>query len=80
MTELTLSIEDRLADRVVESARRYGLPVQEYVERVLRAAETPGAPDREERALELARGAYRHYVDGGRSEDGAVSMEEVFGP
>lgn len=79
MTELTVSVDDHLANRVAESARRYGLPVDEYVERVLRAAETPGAPDRDERARELARGAYRQWNEAGRPETGAMSMAEVFG-
>ncbi|PRH81195.1 hypothetical protein C6N75_00050 [Streptomyces solincola] len=78
MTELTVSVDDRLADQVAESARRYGLPVDEYVQRVLRAAETPGAPDREERARELARGAFRQWDEAGRPEAGAMSMAEVF--
>ncbi|MER6230999.1 hypothetical protein ACFUC2_30560 [[Kitasatospora] papulosa] len=79
MTDLTVSVDDRLADQVAESARRYGLPVEEYVERVLRAAETPGAPDREERARELARGAYQQWDEAGRPEAGSMSMAEVFG-
>lgn len=79
MTELTVSVDDRLAGQVAESARRYGLPVEEYVERVLRAAETPGAPDREERAQELARGAFQQWNEAGRSESDSMSMAEVFG-
>lgn len=79
MTELTVSVDDRLADQVADSARRYGLPVDEYVTRVLRAAEAPGAADREERAQELARGAFRQWDTAGRPEDGAMSMAEVFG-
>jgi hypothetical protein len=78
MTELTVSVDDRLAGQVAESARRYGLPLDEYVERVLRAAETQGAPDREERARELARGAYRRWNEAGRPETGGMSMAEVF--
>ncbi|MGC4950913.1 hypothetical protein ACLQ2N_32575 [Streptomyces sp. DT224] len=79
MTQLTVSVDDRLADQVADSARRYGLPVDKYVERVLRAAEAPGAPDREERATELARGAFREWDAAGRPERDAMSMAEVFG-
>ncbi|MFC8537989.1 hypothetical protein ACFUJY_29315 [Streptomyces sp. NPDC057249] len=79
MTQLTVSVDDQLAGQVADSARRYGLPVDKYVEHVLRAAEAPGAPDREARATELARGALREWDAAGRSEHGAMSMSEVFG-
>ncbi len=79
MTELTVSVDERLAEQVAESAHRYGLPIDEYVARVLEAAQTPGATDREERALHLARGAYEQWNAAGRPEHGAMSAAEVFG-
>ncbi|WP_030613303.1 hypothetical protein [Streptomyces sclerotialus] len=79
MAKLTVSVDEDLAAKVNRSADRYGLPVDEYVARVLQAAETPAGPHREERALELARGAYRRWNAAGRPEDGAMSMSEVFG-
>ncbi|MER5482658.1 hypothetical protein ABT024_05490 [Streptomyces sp. NPDC002812] len=78
MTVLTLSMDDGLAAEVEEQAVRYGLPVEEYVARVLRAAQTPGGADREVRAQELARGAFQQWNAAGRPEEGAMSMAEVF--
>ncbi|WP_330335727.1 hypothetical protein OHS33_38765 (plasmid) [Streptomyces sp. NBC_00536] len=79
MTTLTLSMDDALAAEVEAEADRCGLPVDEYVAAVLRAAQTPGGGGREARAQELARGAFAHWNAAGRTEDGAMSMAEVFG-
>ncbi|MFD4933407.1 hypothetical protein [Streptomyces virginiae] len=79
MTTLTVDMDDRLAAQVEQQAGRYGLPVEEYVAAVLRAAQTPGGADRDVRAQELARGAYRQWNAAGRPEAGAMSMAEVFG-
>ncbi|MEU0857399.1 hypothetical protein ABZ352_18445 [Streptomyces griseofuscus] len=79
MTVLTVSVDDGLAASVAKAATSNGLPVDEYVARVLRAAQAPGGGNREELALELARGAYRHWDAAGRPEEGAMDMAEVFG-
>lgn len=79
MTELTVSVDERLAAQVEESAARYGLPIDDYVASLLAAAETPGGADRAERATALARTSFRRWNEGGRSEEGAMSMTEVFG-
>ncbi|MER7759455.1 hypothetical protein [Streptomyces sp. NPDC097619] len=79
MTVLTVSVDPELAGRVEEQARRSGLQVDAYVVAVLRAAQGPEGADREALALELARGAYRRWESEGRSEDGAMTMDEVFG-
>ncbi|WP_143661271.1 hypothetical protein [Streptomyces pseudogriseolus] len=79
MTVLTVSVDDGLAAAVQEEARRHGLPVDDYVAAVLRAAQAPGGGDRDERALELARVSYARWDADGRPQDGAMSMAEVFG-
>ncbi|MFB8026008.1 MULTISPECIES: hypothetical protein [unclassified Streptomyces] len=79
MTQLTVSVDEGLVAEVTKSADQHGLPVDEYVAAVLRAAQTPGVA-REELARELARGSYQTWDTAGRPEDGAMSMEEVFGP
>ncbi|MEU1221383.1 hypothetical protein [Streptomyces microflavus] len=79
MTELTVSVDERLAAQVAESAAQYGLPVDDYVASVLAAAQAPGGADRVERATALARTGYQRWDAGGRSEAGAMSMAEVFG-
>lgn len=72
-----VSVDDRLAGQVAESARRHGLTVEEYVARVLQKAETLGT-DHEERALEKARADFEQWNADGRPETGAMSLDEVF--
>ncbi|MEU7228920.1 hypothetical protein [Streptomyces chrestomyceticus] len=79
MTELTVSIDDRLAEQVAESAAQHGLAVNDYVASVLAAAQAMKGTDRADRAAMLARFAYRQWDNEGRPEDGAMSMAEVFG-
>lgn len=79
MTELTVSVDERLAAQIAESAARHGLPIEEYVASVLAAAQTSDGPDRAERATMLARAAYRRWNAEGRPESDGMGMTQVFG-
>ncbi|MGA5411576.1 hypothetical protein ACPCSC_30515 [Streptomyces lavendulocolor] len=78
MTVLTVSVDDGLAAKVQEEAQRHAMPLDEYVAAVLRASQAPGGGNREELALEVARGSFQRWDEAGRPEDGAMSMAEVF--
>ncbi|MFF0754395.1 hypothetical protein [Streptomyces sp. NPDC004267] len=78
MTLLTVSVDEGLAAQVRDEAARHALPVDDYVAAVLRAAQTPGVDEREERARELARVSLRLWDEAGRPQDGGMSMAEVF--
>ncbi|MET7827025.1 hypothetical protein ACFWA4_04905 [Streptomyces sp. NPDC060011] len=82
LTQLNTRVDQELADKVRASAQRRGMSVQDYVADVLEAdqAAADGPEDlRDARARMHAAVAYRKWKDGGKSEDGAMSMDEVFG-
>ncbi|MGB8947102.1 MAG: hypothetical protein WCD21_43750 [Streptomyces sp.] len=79
MTEVTVSVDERLAAQITESAARHGLSIEEYVTSVLAGTQTSDRPDRTERATMLARAAYRRWNAEGRPESDGMSMTQVFG-
>ncbi|MGW6259925.1 hypothetical protein [Streptomyces sp. NPDC055085] len=82
LTQLNTRVDQELADKVRASAKRRGMSVQDYVADVLEAdqAAADGPEDlRDARARMHAVVAYRKWKDGEKSEDGAMSMDEVFG-
>jgi hypothetical protein len=76
-----VDLPETLEQQLVVAAEQAGLTVQDYVRLVLtadRAAATGSRAERAERADTLAFAAYRAWVAGGRSEEGSLSMDEVF--
>ncbi|MGV9703912.1 hypothetical protein [Streptomyces sp. NPDC003483] len=82
LTQLNTRVDQELADKVRASAKRRGMSVQDYVADVLEAdqAAADGPEEmREARASMHAAVAYKKWLDSGRSEEGAQTMDEVFG-
>ncbi|QDN84371.1 hypothetical protein [Streptomyces sp. RLB3-6] len=82
LTQLNTRVPEELAGKVRAAAQRRGMSVQDYVADVLEAdqAAADGPEEmREARARMHAAVAYRKWLEGGRSEDGAMDMGEVFG-
>ncbi|MER8184681.1 hypothetical protein [Kitasatospora sp. NPDC094015] len=78
VVELPQQLEEAVRARAAEA----GLSVDAYVLRVLTAdqlAAAGTAAERAARAGALAAAAHRHWVEGGRSEAGWLSVEEVLG-
>ncbi|MBG7704931.1 hypothetical protein HCJ76_44420 [Streptomyces sp. MC1] len=82
LTQLNARVPEELAQAVRDSAQRAGMSVQDYVADVL-AADQAAADGPEElrraRASMHAAVAYERWLSTGRSEAGAMSMDEVFG-
>ncbi|MCX5207810.1 hypothetical protein OG689_00485 [Kitasatospora sp. NBC_00240] len=77
-----VELPEQLESAVRAAAAEAGLSVSDYVARVLTAdqAAAAGSPaERAARADALAAAAYRHWVAGGSSQAGSMSMDEVFG-
>ncbi|GGV20147.1 hypothetical protein GCM10010495_39100 [Kitasatospora herbaricolor] len=77
-----VELPEQLESAVRAAAAEAGLSVSDYVTRVLTAdqAAAAGSPaERAARADALAAAAYRHWVAGGSSQAGSMSMDEVFG-
>ncbi|MGW0562938.1 hypothetical protein ACWDZ4_20520 [Streptomyces sp. NPDC003016] len=80
-TQLNARVPEELAAAVRASATRAGMNIGDYVASVLEADQAAASsPElREARAQMHAAAAYKKWVSNGRSEDGTMSMGEVFG-
>ncbi|MER7937926.1 MULTISPECIES: hypothetical protein [unclassified Streptomyces] len=81
LTQLNARVPEELAASVRARAQRAGMSVQDYVADVLAADEVAAeGPEemRRARADMHAAVAYRRWLADGRSEAGAMSMDEVF--
>ncbi|MGW6918275.1 hypothetical protein ACWGB8_31355 [Kitasatospora sp. NPDC054939] len=77
-----VELPEQLEEAVRAAAAEAGLSVSAYVARVLTADQAAAAgseAERRARADALAAAAYRQWKAAGRSEDGALGMDEVFG-
>ncbi|MFE9500785.1 hypothetical protein [Streptomyces collinus] len=82
LTQLNTRVPEELAASVRARAQRAGMSVQDYVADVLAADEeaAEGPEDmRQARARAHAAVAYKRWLGTGRSEAGAMTMDEVFG-
>ncbi|MFF1906524.1 hypothetical protein [Kitasatospora sp. NPDC058218] len=78
-----VELPEQLEEAVRAAAAEAGLSVNEYIARVLtadQAAAAGTAAERVARAHALAAAAFHRWVAGGCGEDGAMGMDEVFGP
>ncbi|MGW0757162.1 hypothetical protein ACWD1Y_11840 [Streptomyces sp. NPDC002814] len=81
-TQLNARVPEELANEVRSAATKAGMDIGEYIAAVLEAdlAAASGGEDlRRARASMHAAAAYKKWMAGGQSEDGAMSMDEVFG-
>ncbi|MET9528247.1 hypothetical protein [Streptomyces coeruleorubidus] len=81
-TQLNARVPEELADEVRSAATKAGMDIGDYITAVLQAdlAAASGSPElREARARMHAVAAYNKWNTTGRSEAGAMSMDEVFG-
>ncbi|MBV6702230.1 hypothetical protein [Kitasatospora aureofaciens] len=81
---MTIQVElpKQLEEQVVRAATRAGLSVEDYVVRVLAADQDAAGGTRAarmERADALAMADYRAWTAAGCPEDGAMTMDDVFG-
>ncbi len=82
-TELTARLDATLVDHLRTAASQAGIPVDDYLARVLSADRDAlhGASDGQlARARALTAVAYRTWTVAGRPEDGHSTADEVFGP
>ncbi|MEV0487371.1 hypothetical protein AB0I69_43065 [Streptomyces sp. NPDC050508] len=80
-TQLNARVPEELADAVRASASRAGMNIGDYVISVLEADQAASSnPElHEARARMHAAAAYRKWKANGQPEDGAMTMDEVFG-
>jgi hypothetical protein len=80
-TQLNARVPEELAAQVRDSAQRAGMSLGDYVTEVLaadQAAATGGEELRRARANMHAAAAYKKWLVSGQSEEGAMTMDEVF--
>ncbi|WP_327359669.1 hypothetical protein [Streptomyces sp. NBC_01304] len=79
-TQLNARVPEELAAAVRASATRAGMSIGDYVASVLEADQAgASSPElRDARARMHAAAAYRKWKANGQSEDGALTMDEVF--
>ncbi|MFD7763574.1 hypothetical protein [Streptomyces microflavus] len=79
-TQLNTRVPEELAAAVRASASRAQMTIGDYVASVLEADQAAvSSPDlRQARAQMHAAAAYRKWLANGKSEDGAMGMDEVF--
>ncbi|MFJ9518462.1 hypothetical protein ACIRPK_09380 [Kitasatospora sp. NPDC101801] len=80
--ELTAHLDDALVAHLQQEAERAGIDLDTYLSRVLTADHLAARGTREAqiaRAAAHTAAAYHSWDRAGRSEDGALSFEDVFG-
>ncbi|MFE1294042.1 MULTISPECIES: hypothetical protein [unclassified Streptomyces] len=81
-TQLNARVPEELANEVRSAASKAGMEIGDYIAAVLEAdlaAASGGEELRRARANMHAAAAYKKWMAGGQSEEGAMSMGEVFG-